>query len=355
MDARVSNLINEITDNPNYAATAEVVDIRTGYEGTIHSTAGDAVRNLGYEIRDLRDSLADFINADAVDGLFYENNKLYLTANGEIVSEPVEIVGGSGGGSGSGSGSYIITLKNTLPSRVIAVSEGTEVKLGFDYYSVDDEGIDDGPGVCTITINGIKAAVTSVEQGNNLLDITQYLKAGNSTVRIKVENSEGNSKTIVYTISIVSLSLTTTYPKISTYSGAVGLPYTVSGAGEKTVHFIMDGIEIGNEVVTSTGRSRVYPLGTQSDGPHILEVYAEVEVEGMMLKSNTLQLGMLWYSSTTTEPYVLVMSDRNKAEQGETLNIDYLVYDPYLENTKIRLQIINEAGSVYSEQEITVD
>lgn len=355
MDARVSNLINEITDNPNYAATAEVVDIRTGYEGTIHNTAGDAVRNLGYEIRDLRNSLADFIDADAVDGLFYENNKLYLTANGEIVSEPVEIVGGSGGGSGSSSGSYIITLKNTLPSRVIAVSEGTEVKLGFDYYSVDDEGIDDGPGICTITINGIKAAVTSVEQGNNLLDITQYLKAGNSTVRIKVENSEGNSKTIVYTISIVSLSLTTTYPKISTYSGAVGLPYTVSGAGEKTVHFIMDGIEIGNEVVTSTGRSRVYPLGTQSDGPHILEVYAEVEVEGMMLKSNTLQLGMLWYSSTTTEPYVLVMSDRNKVEQGETLNIDYLIYDPYLENTKIRLQIINEAGSVYSEQEITVD
>ena len=355
MDARVSNLIESLTATPSDEASKEVVDIRTGYEGTIHNTAGDAVRTLGYEIRDLRDSLADFIDADAVDGLFYENNKLYLTANGEIVSEPVEIVGGSGGGSGSGSGSYIITLKNTLPSRVIAVSEGTEVKLGFDYYSVDDEGIDDGPGVCTITVNGIKAAVTSVEQGNNLLDITQYLKAGNSTVRIKVENSEGNSKTIVYTISIVSLSLTTTYPKISTYSGAVGLPYTVSGAGEKTVHFIMDGIEIGNEVVTSTGRSRVYPLGTQSDGPHILEVYAEVEVEGMMLKSNTLQLGMLWYSSTTTEPYVLVMSDRNKVEQGETLNIDYLVYDPYLENTKIRLQIIDEAGSVYSEQEITVD
>lgn len=355
MDARISNLIKSLTVTPSDEASKEVVDIRTGYEGTIHNTAGDAVRTLGYEIRDLRDSLADFIDADAVDGLFYENNKLYLTANGEIVSEPVEIVGGSGGGSGSGSGNYIITLKNTLPSRVIAVSEGTEVKLGFDYYSVDDEGIDDGPGVCTITVNGIKAAVTSVEQGNNLLDITQYLKAGNSTVRIKVENSEGNSKTIVYTISIVSLSLTTTYPKISTYSGAVGLPYTVSGAGEKTVHFIMDGIEIGNEVVTSTGRSRVYPLGTQSDGPHILEVYAEVEVEGMMLKSNTLQLGMLWYSSTTTEPYVLVMSDRNKVEQGETLNIDYLVYDPYLENTKIRLQIIDEVGSVYSEQEITVD
>ena len=356
MDARVSNLINSLTIVPTEdASNKEVVDIRTGYEGTIHNTAGDAVRNLGYEIRDLRESLSDFINADAVDGLFYEDSKLYLTANGEIVSEPVIIVGGSGGGGGSGSGSYIITLKNTLPSRVIAVSEGTEVKLGFDYYSVDDEGIDDGPGVCTITVNGIKAAVTSVEQGNNLLDITQYLKAGNSTVRVKVENSEGNSKTIVYTISIVSLSLTTTYPKISTYSGAVGLPYTVSGAGEKTVYFILDGVEIGNEVVTSTGRSRVYPLGIQADGPHILEVYAEVEVEGMKLKSNILRLGMLWYSSTTTEPYVLVMSDHSKIEQGETLNIDYLVYDPYLENTKIQLKILNEDGTLYSEQDITVD
>ena len=180
MDARVSNLINSLTVTPSDEASKEVVDIRTGYEGTIHNTAGDAVRTLGYEIRDLRDSLADFIDADAVDGLFYENNKLYLTANGEIVSEPVEIVGGTGGGGGTGSGSYIITLKNTLPSRVIAVSQGSDVKLGFDYYSIDDEGIDDGPGVCTITVNGIKVLVTSVEQGNNSLDITQYLKSGSS-------------------------------------------------------------------------------------------------------------------------------------------------------------------------------
>lgn len=354
LDARVSNIINQITDNPNYAADAEVIDIRTAYDGTIHDTAGDAVRNLGYEIRDLREALTDYIGSEAIDGLFYENNKLYLTANGEIVSEPVEIVGGTGGGGGTIDSSYVITLKNTLPSRVIAVSQGTNVVLEFNYSSVDNEGIDDGPGVCSITTNGIKNVVTSVNQGHNILDITQYLSAGNSTVRVKVENSEGASKTIVYTISIVALSLTSTYPKISTYTGAVGLPYTVSGAGEKIVHFIMDGVEIGQETVTSTGRSRVYPLGTQADGPHVLEVYAEVEVEGMMLRSNTLKFGMLWYSPTTTSPYVLMMSDRNSAEQGETLSIDYLVYDPFLENSKIKLETISN-GIIYKAQEITVD
>ena len=354
MDARVSNLIDSITIEPGDEASKEVIDIRTGYEGTIYNTAGDAVRSLGYEIRDLRESLVDFIDADAVDGLYYEDSKLYLTANGEIVSEPVTIIGGSGGGGGA-MGSYVITLKNTLPSRVITVSQGTEIKLSFDYYSVDDEGIDDGDGICTITVNSVKTLVTSAKQGNNILDITKYLKAGSSKVRVTVENSEGSSKVITYDVSIVALSLTTTYSKISTYSGNVGLPYTVSGAGDKIVHFIMDGIEIGNEVVSSTGRSRVFPLGTQPDGPHTLEVYAEVEMEGMMLRSNTLRLGMLWYSSTTTVPYVLVMTDQTKVEQGETLNINYLVYDPYLENSKIQLITLKEGGGIYSEQDITVD
>ena len=50
------------------------MDARTGYEGTIHNSLGDA---------------------DAVDGLFYENNMLYLTAKGVIVSNGVEIKGGS--------------------------------------------------------------------------------------------------------------------------------------------------------------------------------------------------------------------------------------------------------------------
>lgn len=44
--------------------------------------------------------LERYINTEAVDGLYYEDNMLYLTSNGEIVSDPVEIVGGGGGGAG---------------------------------------------------------------------------------------------------------------------------------------------------------------------------------------------------------------------------------------------------------------
>lgn len=113
LDGRISTLINELTENPEYAPTAEVVDIRTGYDGTEYETAGDAVRALGNELGDVKDELKDYIDKKAVDGLLYEENKLYLTSDGEIVSEPVEIVDGGGGG-----GSTVSTVvKLTKPER----------------------------------------------------------------------------------------------------------------------------------------------------------------------------------------------------------------------------------------------
>ena len=43
---QVSNLLNELTNNPDYAPTAEVVDMRTGYDGTLYKSAGDALSAL---------------------------------------------------------------------------------------------------------------------------------------------------------------------------------------------------------------------------------------------------------------------------------------------------------------------
>ena len=90
--ARVNELIALKEGDTDPATLDEVVDIRTGYDGVTYSTAGEAVRAIGSDTADLRKSLQQFINADAVDGLLYENNMLYLTAAGVIVSEPVEIL-----------------------------------------------------------------------------------------------------------------------------------------------------------------------------------------------------------------------------------------------------------------------
>jgi hypothetical protein len=50
-------------------------------------------------------------------------------------------------------------------------------------------------------------------------------------------------------------------------------------------------------------------LPPQEDGPHIFSIYAEVP-NGLVeiIKSNTVEVGMLYYSSTTTAQAILMMN-----------------------------------------------
>lgn len=356
MDSRIGNLIEQFSDGNVEFDNAELLDIRVGYDGITYTAAGDAVRAIGYSLNTLRSDVADFVGSKAVDGLYYEGNKLYLTSKGVIVSDPVEIVSGSGGGGGGGGSTYSITLTNLMDSRVLSVAKGEEVKLEFDYSSVDDDNYDDGPGIGYVTVNNVRRATLTIPQGKNTIDITKYLSDGSNNIKIQVENSEGSTKTLAYTVNVLTLSVTTTLPQLGLYSGPVGFNYVVSGQGTKTVHFIVDGREIGTETVTTSGYSKVFTIPIQSDGGHKISVYAEVEEEGMTVRSNVLTIGMMWYSSTTTQSAVLMMNfDKEQVDQGETLTIPYIVYDPYTENVEVTLDIIAEDGSTYYSKTITVD
>ena len=354
-EARVDNLLDNLAGEEN-DSNYELRDIRVGYDGTTHTTAGAAIRQIGYDLKALHDELEDFIGANAVDGLAYEGNKLWLTANGVQVGDSVEIIGGTGGGTGSGS-TYSISLLNELSSRVLSVAEGDPVILKFSYHSIDDDSYPDGPGIGTITVNNVRKASLSIPQGSYALDATKYLVAGENTIRIKVENSEGSSKTLAYTVNVLALAVTTTVPEMSLYSGAVAMPYTVTGQGSKTVHFVMDGRELGTEVVETSGISRTFGIPAQPDGAHIFEIYAVAESDGAAVSSETLRLGMLYTSSTMTDAAVLMLTpSKLEVNQGETLALAYMVYDPFTENAEITLSIIDENDKVYgTPRTLTVD
>lgn len=353
---RIDTHLNNLSENSQYD-NAEVVDIRNGYNGSIYTSAGEAVRALGYELGNLEDSLKDFVDAEAVDGLLYEGNKLYLTANGKIVSDPVEILQGTGGGGTGGGGyTYTITLRNLLESRIISVAKGDEVNLFWEYLSVDEENFPDGAGIAYISVNNVRVITAAAQQGENITNITKYLVDGANTVKIQVENSEGSTKFLTYTVTVLALSVTTTFNDMQLVSQVVNFPYTVNGSGTKKTHFILDGYEHGVVNVETTGRSAIYPLVGLNDGGHILEVYSEVEVDGVTVKSNVLRRGMMWYSSTMTTSAILMMNFlQETATQGETLVIPYLVYDPFTQNVPITLSILDSNGDVYSSHNITVD
>lgn len=354
--AQVAELVSNITDGTTTFDNAEVVDIRTAANGTTYESAGDAVRSISADVQDLKDNLGDFLDGQVVDGLFYEDSQLYLTSNGEKVGDPVTITGGSGG-SGSGGSTYNITLANLLESRVITVAKGDNVTLKFKYSSVDSEGYDDGSGVCVVSVNSIKKATVSAAQGENEIDVTNYLADGENAVKIVVSNSEDNSRTLTYTVNVMVLSITSTFPEMGLYTNdsTVSIPYVVTGQGEKKVSFFLNETTLKTETISTSGRSHTYDLSGIAPGAYVFRAYAEAESQGNTIRSNELRLGMLFYSNETTDAIVLINSNLTNATQGEILQVPYMVYDPYNEECEVTLNVYDAAGSIYSTKTITVD
>ena len=285
-------------------------------------------------------------------------NLLYmLNADGELIGDGVAVAaaGGGGGGGGGGGSTFTPELRNTLPSRTLTIANGGDVILEFRYTSIDSEGMDDGKGVGKVYVNNVNVKTFDAYQGANTLNISDVVNAGNNNVRLIVENSEGVTRSLAYTVIIVSLSMTTTFPSIDTYNGDVDFSYTVVGAGEKTIHFVMDGIELGTEITTSSGHSRTYSINAQSHGAHVFECYATAIAEGQIVTSNTIRLSMIWVSPGNSDPIIASSFNTANVVQGDIVAISYMVYDPTSETSNVTLSVLDSVGSVYSQTSATKD
>lgn len=391
IESRVDNVLNELTNNPNYAPTAEVVDIRVGYDGTTHKTAGaavraigknleksqediedlstelsdihngydgtvydsagDAVRAIGYELEQVKKDVEDYVDAVAVDGLLYEENLLYLTSNGEIVSDPVEITGGSGSG-GSGSSGSIVKLKNEGESA-IAAAKGTPIYIQFSFISLEDDE-PTGNATAKIVVNGATKATLNIEQGSHKIDVQEYVSMGENTLKLTCTDVYGVSRTITYTINVIELSISSTFDDSLLYSDDITFKFTPVGFISKTIHFIIDGDELDTMIVSMSGKQTTKVLPKMSHGAHRLEVYAVANLNGVDMNSNKLV-----YDIMCTEPGnrdIIVASSFNQtvAKEGDLLEIPFIVYDPSNLTADIVLTIECD-GKTYFTQNRTVD
>ena len=330
------------------AMDAELQGIRTRERtGETKPFAKDVITEIDDELRLLDREVVRLKNEVIPDGLIYTNNELYLAVQNEPIGDPVEITGG--GGTGGGSTSFVVSLSNELDSRIISVAENTPVILKFNYTSIDNDGIDDGSGAGELLIDNLKVAGFTVPQGSYELDVTSYLQKGINNLKIKITNSEGSYRSLTYTVTVMALSITTTFPTMGTYKqDSVGINYILSGEGVKTVYFILTkqvaGARpqtLGSETVTSSGQSRQFNIRKpSSSGSYILEIYATAGSGETIVQSNTLRIGMIWFSESDTSPFVLINTPQTEATEGETIHIPYLIYHPAYQNIEVEFQII---------------
>lgn len=258
-----------------------------------------------------------------------ESGFLYLLAGDTVVIGPIGPFTTGGGGGGGNAPSYTVTLSNLLPSRVIIVPEGTPVSLLLKYTSEDSDGMDDGLGVGQLLVGGITRKTFSVPQGEFPVDITAFLGAGTNNIAVKVTNSENITKTMTYTVTVAAVSLTSSFDPLQEQSGSFLFPYTPVGIAEKTMHFELDGVEIGTAKVTSSGRQQSFSIPAQAHGAHVLRVWFTCTIEGTGISSNVLYYSIICIEAGNNTPIIaLTTPPLASVEQFANSAQRYRVYDP---------------------------
>lgn len=253
----------------------------------------------------------------------------------------------SGGGGNNNAG---LSLKNDTGWIYKNISVGAECPVTFTWSSLED-GLPTGSGVLRITNNGAQRYIASVNQGTITLDVAPYLTAGGNVINVYVSDVYGNSRNIVFNITVVAVSLASDFDNTIPYTGAFNYIYTPTGAAEKTVYFKVDGKPIATATVTVSGRQQTQPIPAQSHGPHTLEVYFIADVDGDKVPSNTLFYELICLEEGNNTPVIASDFNSKTAEQYDSIVIPYRVYNPASMTAAITL----DATDMAEPKQLTVD
>lgn len=327
-EMRVEAIADWLDKHPE--ATTTVQDGAISYQ-KLHQDVQDDIANLQSASDEQDATLAQAVSdlSGMVNGGFVENNALYLTHDGVIVAGPFEGIGGGGGsgGSGGGSNNAVMSIANKMPWLATTIRAGASCPVTVNWSSTIDE-VETGIGSLRITANGAIRATMNVNQGDVTVDIGEYTTAGNNSIRLTITDTYGNSRSIVYTVTSVQLSISSSFDDGTAYTDAFAFPYKPIGAVEKTVHFKLDGREMDTVTTTVSNRQLSYNIPAQEHGAHSLEVWFTAEINEEAVESNRLYYEFVALEDGETD--VIIASDFNETsvQQYDTIQIPYRVYDP---------------------------
>ena len=260
----------------------------------------------------------------------------------KAVTEYVQKYAGSGGGGGGGS----ITVTNQSGWLSKSIAEGSACAITLTWSSTEE-----GNGVLKVSANGVAKTAREVSQGTVSIEVGSYLSKGINEVAVTIADVYGSSRTITFTITTVSVNISSYFDDATAYTGEIPFSYTPVGAVDKTVHFLVDGSEVGKaEGVSANNREQTYTLPAQSHGSHTLEVYFTATIDEQPVESNHLIYDLICYVEGNSTPIIASSFSGESFKQHATVVIPYIVYTPGALTSAIQLK---DGGTVVSE--LTVD
>ena len=248
------------------------------------------------------------------------------------------------------------TTTNSITS-VYGAQDG--VTLTFNFYIYDSAGdlVQDN-GTARFTINGVVVGYSTITQGSNAVHYFSgsggQLGVGENTIVVKVTDSNGNSRSLTYSVTVINLTLESSFDNSAPFvqanlaSGSVSFPYTVYGGDiSKTVHFELDGTVVDTLVTKKYNTTLTYLLSGLTHGNHILRVWMTATVNNESITSNILRYDILYVR--TNGSGIIMSVDREEsttATQGDVLTFPYLLYAPGTTNCSLNYQVQYEAANV---------
>lgn len=259
-------------------------------------------------------------------------------SNGQyIISGPYDL--GAGGGGGSSVTEVMLSNKDPETGDSLwpsSVSVGATVQLDV-YWSSTRDGDSTGSGTMYIYVNDSLVEKKTVKQGLVSTDISSAILSGSNKIEVKVTDAYSTSKNLIGQITGVTLQLTSSFEDDISYTGAITYTYVPVGDIEKTVYFIIDGVEQGHETIKTTGEQCAHVLPAMAHGAHNLEVYFTATLDGDLVKSNTLTYDLICYEIGNNTPIIASLFNTTEIEQYTVANIRYRVYTPGRNNSDIDL------------------
>ena len=328
VERKVTTNAQNITDNTQSIKTLEAN--ASNLSGDI-ADATNSVRAL-----DESQKAIQLMLSSKIDGAYLEDGYLYLTSGNEVIEGPLGPFSGGGGGGGGTGNNAVLTVSNTSGWLSKSIASGAECIISLTWTSLEDD-LPTGNGTLKVTINGLVKTTQDVAQGAVTVDISKYLTTGANMVKVNVTDAYGNNRTINYSVSVVDVSVSSTFDAGIPYSGPITYTYTPIGNVAKTMHFVVDGAQIGTAEVSASGRQQSYVIPAQTHGAHSLLVYFTAIVDGVEIKSNELYYELICTVAGEDAPIITSTYRGGTAEQYASIVIPYMVYNPVSMTSAITL------------------
>lgn len=325
VDNKISTLKTDIDSNTtNITSLSRTVDgIRQDLDSldtegyTYYATYGNATLATGDE-------------AENVFTLYEVKNEK------EEVKSQFVITGGGGGGTTT------TTLKvERITESPIIVTTTDKVEISFNYSSTDSDG-ESVDGTYTWKLGNTVLSTGALVQGVNTFDMTEHVNIGTQKFVLTVVDAAGSVAVKSWTVQKVDVRLESSFSDKIAYEAnkSVNFTYTPYGAINKTVHFVLDGAEIGTVATSSSGTLQSYTLPAQEHGAHLLECYITATINGKSVETDHIFKDIIWYDENSETPVIgcIYRYDhygKVEAKQYNSTNIPFYVFDPKTETPTI--------------------